>query len=229
MQKRFFIAGTDTDAGKTLVACGLLEAARARGLRSIALKPLAAGAELCEGQLRNGDTLQLMAAMSESLPYEQVNPMVFAEPIAPHIAAERAGRRLSAAQLAGYCRGAMMRPSDLLLVEGAGGWRVPLNQRETLADVAVELQLPVVLVVGMKLGCINHALLTVEAIRNDGLPIAGWVANQLDAEMACFEENLATLRALIPAPCLGVVPALGACPQAVALVPHLDLTPLLAQ
>ncbi|WP_372861828.1 dethiobiotin synthase [Spongiibacter sp.] len=228
LRKRYFIAGTDTDAGKTLVACGLLVAAAERGLRTMALKPLAAGAERVDQQLRNGDALQLMAAMSESLSYEQVNPVVFAEPIAPHIAAERAGRRLTAGQLAGFCRGAMMRSSDLLLVEGAGGWRVPLNQRETLADLALALKLPVVLVVGMKLGCINHALLTVEAIRNDGLPLAGWVANHIDAGMACPEENLASLRSLIPAPCLGVVPPLGSQAVASDVSPYLDLSPLLA-
>lgn len=226
---RLFISGTDTDAGKTLIATGLLAAAAQRGLSTLALKPVAAGAELVDDQLRNDDALSLMAAMSEPLSYEQVNPVVFAEPIAPHIAAERAGRRLTASQLAGYCRGAMMRPCDFLLVEGAGGWRVPLNQRETLADLALELKLPVVLVVGMKLGCINHALLSAEAIRADGLPLAGWVANRVDPEMACFDENLATLNAMLPAPCLGVVPHLGAEPRAEDVAAHLDLSSLLRE
>ena len=223
---KLFVAGTDTDVGKTLIACGLLEAARQQGMRSIALKPIAAGAEKVGGQLRNGDALALMSAMSEPLSYEQVNPVVFAEPVAPHIAAARAGRRLSAAQLAGYCRGAMVRPAELLLVEGAGGWRVPLSQRETLADLAVELNLPVVLVVGMKLGCINHALLTAEAIRNNGLPLAGWVANQVDPEMACFEENVETLTAMLPAPCLGVVPNFRQSPTAADVAPYLNLAAL---
>ena len=223
---RFFVTGTDTDAGKTLVASGLLAAAAATGLRTLALKPVAAGAEVHDGELRNDDALQLMAAMSETLSYAQVNPLVFEPAIAPHIAAEQAGRRLTADQLAGYCRGSMMRPADFMLVEGAGGWRVPLNHRETLADLAVALNLPVILVVGMKLGCINHALLTAEAVRADGLPLAGWVANRVDPEMACFDENLATLQAMLPAPCLGVVPHLGATPTAAEVARHLDLSPL---
>lgn len=225
-RQKLFIAGTDTDAGKTLIACGVLEAARQQGLRTLALKPVAAGAEPVDGELRNDDALALMSAMSEPMSYEQVNPVVFAEPIAPHIAAERAGRRLSAAQLAGYCRGAMMRPADLLLVEGAGGWRVPLNQRETLADLVIELNLPVVLVVGMKLGCINHALLSAEAIRSDGMPLAGWVANRVDPEMARFDENLETLNAMLPAPCLGVVPHLGKGASGVDVAPFIDLAAL---
>ena len=126
---RFFVTGTDTDAGKTLVACGLLAAASAQGLRTLALKPVAAGAEKRSGELRNDDALNLMAAMSEKLSYAQVNPVVFEEAIAPHIAADHEERRLTAAQLAGYCRGSMMHPADFLLVEGAGGWRVPLNHR----------------------------------------------------------------------------------------------------
>lgn len=223
---RFFVTGTDTDAGKTLVASGLLAAAAAAGLRTLALKPVAAGAEVHDGELRNDDALQLMAAMSETLSYAQVNPLVFEPAIAPHIAAEQAGRRLTADQLAGYCRGSMMRPADFMLVEGAGGWRVPLNHRETLADLAVALNLPVILVVGMKLGCINHALLTAEAVRADGLPLAGWVANRVDPEMACFDENLATLQAMLPAPCLGVVPHLDATPTAAEVARHLDLSPL---
>ena len=121
----------------------------------------------------------------------------------------------------------MMRPADFLLVEGAGGWRVPLNHRETLAALAVELNLPVILVVGMKLGCISHALLTADAIRADGLPLAGWVANRVDPNMARFEENLATLQAMLPAPCLGVVPHLGSAPLASDVAGYLDLTALL--
>lgn len=224
---RFFVTGTDTDAGKTLVACGLLAAASAQGLRTLALKPVAAGAEKRSGELRNDDALNLMAAMSEKLSYAQVNPVVFEEAIAPHIAADHEGRRLTAAQLAGYCRGSMMHPADFLLVEGAGGWRVPLNHRETLAALAVELNLPVILVVGMKLGCISHALLTADAIRADGLSLAGWVANRVDPDMACFEENLATLQGMLPAPCLGVVPHLGAGPIVSDVASYLDLSALL--
>ncbi len=224
--KQYFIAGTDTDVGKTLVACGILRAAAARGLKTMAIKPVAAGADLTEQGLRNTDALMLIDAMTESLPYEQVNPVLLAPPIAPHIAAEQAGRRLSVSQLAGFCRGVMMRKVDMVLIEGAGGWRVPLNQREMLSGLAVELQTPVILVVGMKLGCISHALLTAEAIRADGLVLAGWVANQIDPNMACFDENLATLRNFLPAPCLGVLPNLSQ-PDANLAAEHLDISPLL--
>jgi dethiobiotin synthetase len=224
--KQYFIAGTDTDVGKTLVACGILRAAAARGLKTLAIKPVAAGADLTEQGLRNTDALMLIDAMTESLPYEQVNPVLLAPPIAPHIAAEQAGRRLSVSQLAGFCRGVMMRKVDMVLIEGAGGWRVPLNQREMLSGLAVELQTPVVLVVGMKLGCISHALLAAEAIRADGLVLAGWVANQIDPDMACFDENLATLRNFLPAPCLGVLPNLKE-PDANLAAEHLDISPLL--
>lgn len=219
---KFFVTGTDTDAGKTVVTAGLLAAANQRGLTTLAMKPLAAGCADTPDGLRNDDALQLQAAMSIELPYEQVNPVALAPPIAPHIAADRAGRRLAVSQLAGFCRGVMMKPADLLLIEGAGGWRVPLNRTETLADLARELQLPVILVVGMKLGCLNHALLSAEAIVRDRLPLAGWVANCRDPDMAVPEENLATLQQRLPAPCLGVVPHLAA-PSAAAVAPHLDL------
>lgn len=227
MAKRtFFIAGTDTDAGKTLVACAILEQARQQGLTTAAIKPVAAGCALTGDGLRNGDALALQRAMTMELPYEQVNPVAFEPPIAPHIAALQEGRNLSVARLSGFCRGVMMLPCDLVLVEGAGGWRVPLNPRETLANLAIDLGAPVILVVGMKLGCISHALLTVEAIARDGLTLAGWVANRIDADMSCYAENLMTLQSLIPAPCLGDVPFLAA-PSPVAAAASLDLAPLL--
>jgi dethiobiotin synthetase len=204
----FFITGTDTDVGKTLIACGLLTAAALRGSRTMAIKPVAAGAELTENGLRNDDAMMLMAAMTEVLPYQQVNPVLFEPAIAPHIAAEQAGKRITVSQLAGMCRGAMMQPADFILIEGAGGWRVPLNRYELLSGLASALQAPVILVVGMKLGCINHALLTAEAIRGDGLRLAGWVGNQIDPDMTCVEENLATLNAMLDAPCIGIVPYL---------------------
>jgi len=201
----FFITGTDTDAGKTLVATGLLAAARARGLSTAGLKPVAAGCAATQQGLRNSDALLLQAQTSIDLVYEQINPIALAAPIAPHIAAQREKRALSADRLAGFCRGSL-RQADFTLVEGAGGWRVPLNPSETLADLARVLQLPVILVVGMRLGCINHALLTAEAIRSDGLPLAGWVANVLDPDMVALDENIQTLNGRLPAPCLGIVP-----------------------
>lgn len=225
MKKRFFIAGTDTDAGKTLVTTGLLAAANRQGLRTIGLKPVAAGCEQTPEGLRNSDALQLQQAASITLSYEQVNPVAFEPPIAPHIAAEQAGRSLSADRLAAYCRGAMMQPADLVLVEGAGGWRVPLSMRESLARLPQLLELDVILVVGMKLGCINHAILTAEAIARDGLHLAGWVANHIDPDMSCQDENLATLERLFRAPLLGCIPWLdNPTPEVVA--DHVDLSPL---
>lgn len=215
-RKTFFIAGTDTNVGKTLVAAGLLVAAKNHGLTTAALKPLAAGCEKTEMGLRNADALLLQSVITEPLIYEQINPIALEAAIAPHIAAQQERRVLSADRLAGFCRGSL-NLADFTLVEGAGGWRVPLNPQETVADVAKILRLPVILVVGVRLGCISHALLTVEAIRNDGLQLAGWVANCIDADMPVLQENIQSLAARIPAPCLGVVPWLeNAAPESVA-------------
>jgi dethiobiotin synthetase len=202
--------------GKTLVAAGLLIAAKNSGLTTVALKPVAAGCEKTAAGLRNADALLLQSVITESLVYEQINPIALEAAIAPHIAAQQEKRSLSADRLAGFCRGSLNQ-AQLTLIEGAGGWRVPLNPSETLADLAKILRLPIILVVGVRLGCINHALLTVEAIRNDGLPLVGWVANCVDADMPVLEENIQSLAARIPAPCLGVIPWLeDANPDAVA-------------
>ena len=226
-KKKFFISGTDTDVGKTLIGAGILEAANRKGLHTVAMKPVAAGCEQTEQGLRNDDALTLIDAMSVDLPYSQVNPIAFEPPIAPHIAAMRENKTLSVSRLTGFCNGILMQSSDFVVIEGAGGWRVPLNPRETLADLAIELNLPVVMVVGMRLGCINHALLTAEAIERDGLKVAGWVANRVDPEMSCYEENLMTLKTLIRAPLLGEVPFLdNANKEAVA--DCLNIDPLLA-
>lgn len=215
-RKTYFIAGTDTNVGKTLVAAGLLVAAKNHGLTTAALKPLAAGCEKTDAGLRNADALLLQSVITEPLVYEQINPIALEAAIAPHIAAQQEKRVLSADRLAGFCRGSL-NLADFTLVEGAGGWRVPLNPQETLADIAKILRLPVILVVGVRLGCINHALLTVEAIRNDGLQLAGWVANCIDADMPVLQENIHSLAVRIPAPCLGVVPWLdNAAPESVA-------------
>lgn len=215
-RKTFFIAGTDTNVGKTLVAAGLLVAAKNYGLSTAALKPLAAGCEKTDTGLRNADALLLQSVITQPLMYEQINPIALKSAIAPHIAAQQERRVLSADRIAGFCRGSLNQ-ADFTLVEGAGGWRVPLNPQETVADVVKILRLPVILVVGVRLGCINHALLTIEAIRNDGLQLAGWVANCIDEDMPVLQENIYSLAARIPAPCLGVVPWLqNAAPDAVA-------------
>lgn len=225
-KRHFFVAGTDTDAGKTRVSAGLLHCVNQRGLASVGLKPIAAGCEPSPDGLRNSDALILQQTANVALAYESVNPIALEPAIAPHIAAEQLGRRLSADRVAGLCRGVMMERYDVLLIEGAGGWRVPLNERETYAHVAKALQTPVILVVGMKLGCINHALLTVEAIARDGLPLAGWVANRIDPDMACYDENVATLKRFIGAPLLGEVPFL-AQPDAANVAQFLNIDVLL--
>ncbi len=226
MGKTYFVTGTDTDAGKTVVTCGLLAAARALGLATLALKPVAAGCQRTSEGLRNDDALNLMQAMTLSLPYEQVNPLALEPAIAPHIAASDVGMCITLNRLAGYCRGALLTKNDLAFIEGAGGWRVPLNNREMLSALAKELNTPAILVVGMKLGCLNHALLTAEAILRDGVKLAGWVANLTTAELpARFEENFHTLKNLLPAPCLGSVPFMtNLNPTTVA--EHLDIRPL---
>lgn len=207
MAKRsFFITGTDTDAGKTIVTAGLLAAANKAGKRTIGLKPVAAGCEDTPEGLRNSDAVLLQETASVKLSYDQVNPIAFEPAIAPHIAAMREGRMMSGERIAAYCRGAMMQPADLVLVEGAGGWRVPLSYRETMAQIPKSLQVPVILVVGMKLGCINHALMSAESISRDGIPLAGWIANRVDADMACYEENRDTIANMLRAPMLAEIP-----------------------
>lgn len=225
MAKRaFFITGTDTGVGKTRVAAGLLHSAREAGLNTAALKPVAAGCEQTPDGLRNDDALLLQSVITHSLLYEQINPVALAPAIAPHIAARELGHTLSVDRLSGFCRG-VIGSADVTLVEGAGGWRVPLNASETLADLVRLLELPVVLVVGMRLGCLNHAILTAEAIARDGLPLAGWVANIVDPDMPRLEENIATLAQRLPAHCLGVVPYL-ADPSPAAVAEYLDASPL---
>ncbi len=206
-KKAFFITGTDTNVGKTLIAAGLLVAAKNRGLTTAALKPVAAGCEQTAEGLRNADALLLQSVITQDLAYDQINPYALEAAIAPHIAAQQEKRSLSVDRLSGFCRG-VFSSANFTLLEGAGGWRVPINARETLADLAKNLQLPVILVVGVRLGCINHALLTFEAIVRDGLPVAGWVANCVDAKMPALQENIDSLRARLPSPCLGVVPFL---------------------
>lgn len=206
MKKRFFVTGTDTDAGKTYFTVGLLAAAQRAGQKAIGLKPVAAGAELIDGVKRNDDAWKIQQASSVALAYEQVNPVLLEAAIAPHIAAQQEGRLVTASRLEGFIKGALLTPHDLALVEGAGGWRVPLNDRELLSDVAKSLSFPVILVVNMKLGCINHALLTAESIVRDGLTLAGWVANTTgSSKMSCYDENLATLQAMLSAPLLGAL------------------------
>lgn len=224
--RKFFVAGTDTDCGKTFVSRVLLHAANQRGLTTIGMKPVAAGAVQTDAGLRNDDALLLQAAASVPLPYEQVNPVCLPDPVSPHLAAARAGKRLQVQRIAGFCQGVLMKRADLTLIEGAGGWRVPVSEHEFMSDLARALNLPVILVVGMKLGCLNHALLTAEAIVRDGLTVAGWVGNQRDAQMALVQENLHTLQEAMPFPCLGHIPVLDPADDLDQAAAHVNLEPL---
>jgi len=224
----YFVAGTDTGVGKTLVTTALLRTAQAHGLRARGLKPVAAGCERAAQGLVNDDALLLLEYSGAArLAYGQVNPVALEPPIAPHIAAAEVGLRLSAAELARHVRElAAAGGADVTLVEGAGGWYVPLNERETMADLARLAGWPVILVVGLRLGCLSHALLTVEAIRAAGLVLAGWVANAVDPQMQRPAENIAALDERLDALRLGSIPWLGACagPETAAL--YLDATAL---
>ncbi|MBD1597197.1 dethiobiotin synthase [Pseudomonas typographi] len=206
MTAAYFVAGTDTDVGKTTVAAGLLHAARLSGASTLGAKPVASGCLTTAEGLRNPDALALMAESSVQVPYTLANPFAFEPAIAPHLAAREAQADLSVAALLAPMRQVLAQQADFTLIEGAGGWRVPLAGRANLSDLAVALGLPVILVVGVRLGCINHAVLSAEAIERDGLPLAGWVANIIDPHTSRLKENLATLAERLPAPCLGRVP-----------------------
>jgi dethiobiotin synthetase len=201
----YFITGTDTGVGKTLVSAALLHRLARRYPRVVGMKPVAAGLLRQGDAWVNDDVLALRAASTVAVPPELDNPVALPDALAPHLAAARAGRRISVASLHA-AQQALLGRADVVLVEGAGGWRVPLNDDETLADLAIAMAAPVVLVVGLRLGCLNHALLTAQAIRADGLQLAGWVANHIDPNMSCVTENIAALRQRLGAPLLGVVP-----------------------
>ena len=214
----YFVTGTDTGVGKTLISCALLHGFAAQGKRVVGMKPVAAG---CDEDGQNEDVLQLRAAGNVPVGYGQINPYCFVPPIAPHIAAQRAGVIMQFSRIAASYR-ELAAQADVVIVEGAGGLLVPLNAQQDSADLAKELGLPVILVVGMRLGCLNHALLTVEVIAARGLALAGWVANVVDADMALLDENVASLRQRIDAPLLGAVPCMTQ-PDAGAAARYLDL------
>ncbi len=202
MKHAYFIAGTDTGIGKTHAACALLHAFRAQGRSVVGMKPVAAGVE-ANGE--NEDVTLLRAASNVVADAALINPYCFREPIAPHIAAADAGVTVAIPRIK-EALAALQAQADVVLVEGVGGLRVPLGEDVDAADLAVALALPVILVVGMRLGCLNHALLTAEALRARGLPLAGWIANRVDPQMRRFDENLAALEQRLPAPLLGVIP-----------------------
>lgn len=205
MKHGFFITGTDTGVGKTLVSAALVHTFAQQGWRSAGLKPVAAGCEMHEGQLLSDDVVQLRDASNVALPLEVVNPYAFEPPLAPHIAAEMARTSIDMQIILQAFKKAA-EATDILVVEGVGGFRVPLSAHQDTADLAQALGLPVLLVVGLRLGCLSHALLTVEAIAARGLHLCGWIANGIDPHMAAQQENLQALRERIAAPCLAELP-----------------------
>jgi dethiobiotin synthetase len=211
-RRGWFITGTDTEIGKTFVACALLHAFHRTGVSALAMKPVAAGVD---AHGLNEDVERLLAASSMQPARTLVNPYGFRAAIAPHIAAAEEGRRIELPQIAAALS-TLRTMADVVLVEGVGGFCVPLGDTHDTADLASLLALPVILVVGMRLGCINHALLTEQAIAARGLPLAGWVANRIDPAMSRFQENLVALQARLPAPLLGVVEH-GTTPEHAAL------------
>lgn len=200
--RTLFVTGTDTGAGKTFVACALLKHLRQQGLNVCGYKPVASGCQRTPEGLRNEDALALQQAAGTAEPYERINPYAFEPAIAPHLAAAAAGVRIERARL-DQAHVQLAAKHDWVVVEGAGGWQVPLNDDITFADWVASHQWPVVLVVGMRLGCINHALLSVESIARRA-PLLGWVANALPPEMPQLLGNIATLERLMPAPKLEI-------------------------
>ncbi|MFZ6711486.1 dethiobiotin synthase [Undibacterium sp. TC9W] len=230
MQKRqhdFFVTGTDTEIGKTLVSAAMLHAMQAQGLQAVGMKPIAAGAEMRDGILHNEDVDILIAASSVKAELALVCPYLMQTPAAPHIVAELEQVEIALPHIIDSYQ-QLRALADGVVVEGVGGFCVPLNAQVTTADMAQALDLPVILVVGMRLGCINHALLTVEAIAARGLRLAGWVANTVDTSMLYPQENIAALRERIAAPMLGHIPRLNVPDheKAKAAASYLDLSQL---
>jgi len=217
----FFITGTDTGCGKTEITLGLMAALQARGHKVLGMKPVASGCDQHPDGLRNADAARIQAQGTLTVPYALVNPYAFARPIAPHVAAAEVGISIELDRIRA-AHTELSGKADWVLVEGVGGWRVPLGPDCFVGDIPRALDLPVILVVGLKLGCLNHALLTAESIQSSGLELAGWIANQVDPDMLALEANLETLQTLIQAPCLGVVPWMDS-PDAQAIAACLPL------
>jgi dethiobiotin synthetase len=206
-RQTFFVTGTDTNVGKTLVSSILLARAAAAGHACFAIKPISAGCvQDAKGEWQSEDANQLKKYASVELIDELVAPIKLPVAASPHIAASAQGERLQSSRIVGHVRAGLSTRASHVLVEGAGGWRVPINAQECLSDVAKQLRLPVIVVVGIRLGCLNHALLTVESIIQDGLSIAGWVANCVDPHAEYVQEQIDTLKKRISSPCLGVLP-----------------------
>lgn len=220
-----FVTGTDTGVGKTWVSTILIHALAHAGFKTVGMKPVASGSVPGAEGLRNDDALQLQTAANLSRPYEQVNPYAFAPPIAPHLAAREAGAHIELPRILAAFR-ELCTDAQAVVVEGVGGWQVPLGEHWGVPELARALGLPVVLVVGLRLGCLNHARLSADAIMDDGLELAGWVANGVDPDFERRRDNVATLERLIPAPLLAEFPWAPAASRD-ELAAHLDMERLL--
>ena len=207
MARGIFVTGTDTGVGKTVVSCALMRSLVSRGLRVVGMKPVASGSEHTPEGLRNEDALALQRTANVAVDYELMNPYCFAPAIAPHIAARHAGQHINLPHLLSTYR-QLENLADMVVVEGAGGWRVPSEPTGFLSDFPETLQLDIILVVGLRLGCLNHALLTAQAIQSGPCRLIGWVGNQVDSEFPERAANLETLSQYINAQCLGVIPHL---------------------
>lgn len=225
MTKAYFVTGTDTEVGKTIASCALLQAAGQLGYRSVGYKPVASGSEMTADGLRNSDALALQRNSTLAVDYAAINPYTFAEPTSPHIISADEGRPILAPVMSAGLR-ALEKQADWVLVEGAGGWLTPLSPTLSFADWVQTEQLPVILVVGVKLGCINHALLTAQAIRQAGLALVGWVANDVTPPGKRHAEYMATLTRALSAPLLGEIPWLSDTPELAATGHYVDLSAL---
>lgn len=205
MSITIFVAGTDTDAGKTYISCGLLRAFTTLGWTTLGIKPVASGCRLYNGRLENPDTLLLQQASSERFAHEDVTPFAFEAPISPNIAAAITRRSLSVKQLNQQLVRVLAHPARARVMEGCGGWHVPLNDCETMADFVLSNRFPVLLVVGMRLGCLNHAQLTLRSMLQANINVLGWVGNCITPEMLNRNENISYLKRALPVPCAGIV------------------------
>lgn len=202
MKKIYFITGTDTGIGKTYVTTQLLQQFNQQGLKTVGLKPVASGGIITASGLQNEDAIALQQHASIKLPYEIVNPILFQEPIAPHIAAKQENRSLNVELILKACEPGLTTHADIILIEGVGGWLTPLNEQETMADFVKALNIPVILVSGIRLGCLNHTLLTYHHIQQSGVICESWVANCLDSNMLAQKANIDFLKSALPVPLL---------------------------
>ena len=221
---QFFVTGTDTEVGKTFISSAIMAIANAKQISCVGYKPISAGCEMTPEGLRNEDALCLLESSTVEVSYDEVNPFAYVDAVAPHLAAAKTKQPICLDSVLDGLQNLRRKKAELTLVEGAGGWRLPVGEGRFLSEFVVAAQLPVVLVVGMRLGCLNHAILTYESVLSSGLQVAGWVANHREMEMPYLRENIDSLKEMLDAPFLGEVPLVKSAREAAQ---YLDITPLL--